>query len=80
LASRAEALSCVGDLHRSLSSCCANEISVDTDGGVTDGGVTGVLRIFVFESGSVRIIVAAAEWKFSWAEVLSTKATMVKFR
>lgn len=71
LASRAEALSCVGDLQRSRSSCCTSEISVDTDGGVTDGGVTGALRIFVFESGSVRTIVAAADWNSVCAEVLS---------
>lgn len=60
LASSADALSCVGDLHRSLSSCCT-KISVDTDGGVTEGGVSGALLILVFESGNVRTIVAAAE-------------------
>ena len=75
LARRAEARSCVGDLQRSISSCCI-EMSVDTDGGVTDGGVTGCLRIFVLESGRVRTIVDGAFNEFgcassSWAEKLS---------
>lgn len=67
LARRAEARSCVGDLQRSLSSCCIEEMSVDTDGGVTDGGVTGALRILFLESGSVRTIVDGAFSEFAFA-------------
>jgi hypothetical protein len=59
-AKRADARCEQGDLHLSRSSCCSDEMSVVTDGGVTEGGVTAALLTFgesILDSGSESCIV-----------------------